>query len=494
MMRLIRAGTTCAVLAVVGGCASPFADHPYADWIHGEPSRWSLGADQPTHRHATLRTAPAEAANDSAELPEEPGPQDYVRLALRRNPSIRAAELRVQRLSERVPQVTSLEDPMFTVAPIGEMAETAEGRVELMTTLSQKLPTPGKLAARGRIAEGEAAMAAEDLLRTRLRVASDVRRAYWARYRAARTLEVIDRQENLLRRLRGAAEARYEAGQASQQEVVRATVEVTELEAQRLEARQQQDAATAMLNRLMDRPIDAELPLPRTIDPQGLELSLDTLLARASLDNPDLRRTRQQIDVYRQRLRLARLDRWPDLTTAVSYNAVDDGGTATSATGDDQWWLSFGINLPVWQGRRDAAEREAIKGIFESLSELTGRRNEVAFRVQDALSRIEAQQRTVALFRDRVLPQTRQALDAAERGYRVGSADYLDVMDSARQLLAYELLYHASVAQLEQDFADLQLVVGRELSRDGAIVPPAGVAAETDAAAASSSTNEDPSP
>ena len=75
------------------------------------------------------RAQAADAASARAEpeiaLDASAGAEDYVRLALARNPAIRAAERRVDRLRERVAQAESLPDPRLHVAPIGEMAETA---------------------------------------------------------------------------------------------------------------------------------------------------------------------------------------------------------------------------------------------------------------------------------------------------------------------------------------------------------------------------------
>ena len=136
-----------------------------------------------------------------------------------------------------------------------------------------------------------------------------------------------------------------------------------------------------------------------------------------------------------------------------------------SATGDDQWWLGFGVNMPIWLEKRDAAEREALKSMFQGIAELTEESNDVAFRVHDALVKVETQQRQVVLFRDVIIPQARQTVEASDSGYRTGKTDFLTLVDNWRNLLDFQLLYHQSLAQLEKDFADLQRVVGRDLVR-----------------------------
>ncbi|MDH3584347.1 MAG: hypothetical protein OER86_09045, partial [Phycisphaerae bacterium] len=147
-----------AVAAVTGsawGCAAGTgADDPFAAWPRHDAAladaARALGRDAgplpTTHRSAS-----------AVDLAADGGLDQLLHLALGRNPDIRAARQKVARLAERVPQVTSLEDPVLQVAPFGEMAETAAGQVGVMSGLSQRIPTPGKLQARGRIAAQEVA-------------------------------------------------------------------------------------------------------------------------------------------------------------------------------------------------------------------------------------------------------------------------------------------------------------------------------------------------
>src|SRR5690606_28428089 len=118
------------------------------------------------------------------------------------------------------------------------------------------------------------------------------------------------------------------------------------------------------------RPVDAPLPEPAAPSPRGLDLKLDALLARATSANPDLAAARQRIDAARQRLRAARLERVPDLTVGLQYNAVEDSGLSMAANGEDQWWLTFAVNLPIWSGKYDAMKDEARHGVLAELAEL----------------------------------------------------------------------------------------------------------------------------
>ncbi len=443
------------LVLLLGACSSsPLDDATYQAWQAPDSQ--------------TLHSRPAEATDavpDPTVDLTAAGPEDYVRIALQRNPSILAARRRVERLAARVPQVTSLDDPMLQVAPVGQMAETAAGQVGLMSSLSQKLPFPGKRDARGRIAEQDVAMASAELEQTRLQVAADTRRTYWSYYFATQAIATTRDSRELLSQLQQIAQTEYKAGTRSQTDVLRASVELSNLDNELVVLTQRQASARGMLNQLMDRPVDAALPEPRAIELERVTTQLDSLLAQAARQNPSLRKIHERIEQSRQQRKLARLNRRPDLTVSATYNVVDDKGLSMAANGRDQWWFGFGINLPIWNEKYDAAEREATSGLLENVADLTAQNNRVAFAVQDAYLKVEAQQKLVELFRDVILPQAQQAVDASSSGYQAGSVDFLTLVDNWRKLLNYQLMNHRALSEMEQAVADLELAVGGDVPR-----------------------------
>ena len=152
------------------------------------------------------------------ELPAQAGLEQYVHLALERNPRIHARIRELEALGLRVPQVTSLNDPMLSVMPpTGNMIQTAAGEVDGSIGISQGIPLPAKLESRGKIAEQVVKVALENLRSERLAVVSDVKQAYFAYYLAHVSIDVTNENQQLLMRLRDVAEAKYSAGTAPQQ-------------------------------------------------------------------------------------------------------------------------------------------------------------------------------------------------------------------------------------------------------------------------------------
>ena len=481
------------------GCQSPLDPPPH--WPRNAPSSREPAARPLTPRDAPRAAAPSPATTSPAttspatqprdaraSLAEHAGPAAYVALALKQNPAIQAARRRIRRMAARVPQATSLQDPMLQIAPFGEMAETAAGQTAVMAGVSQTLPLPAKLRTRGRIATRDVAMARQRLRQTRRRIARDVRRAYWRYYLATRSIDITRQHRAVLRRFHETVKAKYRAGTTAQADVLRAATELSRIEQKLTTLRQRRESAGAMLNRLMDRPGRRALPEPKQLTFRETTWRLNELLQRAAGRHPELKRLRESISKYRQRRRLANLNRWPDLTLSAQYNVVDDDGLSPVANGEDQWWFGLGFNIPLWQSKRDAAEREAQQGIFEALAQLNDAHNTVAFRVRDALARFQSQQEQVALFQRTILPQARQTLRASLSEYRAGRTDFLDVIEHWRRRLQLELAHHKALAQLEQDFADLKAQVGPGLDRH----PPR--AATAPASQPASQPNPDPTP
>ncbi len=438
------------------GCGPSTQQSPFAEWIDADALDREIVESDAMH---------AQAEREAINVPAQADAEVFVRLALERNPAIRSAQQRVRRLANRIPQVTSLDDPMLQVTPVGEMAETAAGQVDMMASVSQRLPLPDKLDARGRVAGQDVAEAVQQLEEVRLNVVADTRLAWWSYYYAIRAIEVTERNHLFVAQFKDVADAKFRAGAAAQEDVLRASVELHNLDNELIALHQRRTSAQAMLNRLIDRPADAPVPEPKPQSIEEIMLEFDALVADAAQAHPAIQRIRERIEGFRQRYELARLSRWPDLNVSASYNLVNDGGLSPVANGDDQWWIGFGINLPIWNERLDAAEREAIRGRLESIAALDDELNRREFRIQDALSKVESHQQQAILFRDVIVPEADQTVDASLSSYRAGKVEFLTLIDNWRKLLIFELTYHEHLAHLERSFADLQRAVGHDLSR-----------------------------
>jgi len=405
------------------------------------------------------------------DVPDSAGLADYVAFALERSPAIHRAVRDLQAMGYQVPQVTSLDDPMLTLLPpTGDMTQTAAGMMDAQIGISQKIPFPGRLHTRGKVAEQEVRMAFATLTDVRIRTVSDVARAYYDYYLADVSIEITRSSQDLLRQIRDVASARYRAGTATQQDVLRAEVELYSLTNELITLQQQRTTAQAKLNALMNRPVEAPLPPPKAFDLQSVDWRLPAALDQAVESNPQLVRLREQIKRDLESIHLARLKYLPDLQLGFSYTLIGSG-ISPVASGDDNWSLPFGLNLPIWWQRLRAGVLGANAQTLSSVEQFQEARNTIFFGLQDTLVKVDTQYRQAILYRDLLVPRARQTVEVSTAAYQAGNLEFTALIDNWRNWLKFSLAYHQALAGLEQRFADLQQLLGVRVPRRPAIEP-----------------------
>jgi outer membrane protein, heavy metal efflux system len=470
----LRLACIAGALIAAASCAS--IDPKLQDRIAAEAGELAPRVDDD---EAVLALAERTAAGglDGATivaLPDDAGLDDYVRIALADNPAIHRAIRDVQVLGFQVPQVTSLDDPMINlVPPTGDMVQTAAGMVGGSVGLSQKIPFPAKLSTKGRIVEQAVRMAFAQLADVRIAVVAQIQKAYYSLYLADVSIRINHESERLLGQIRDVAAARYRTGTATQQDVLRAEVELYNLTNELITFEQQRATAAALLNSLMNRSVDAPIPPPREFALAEVEWKLPQAIDRALASNPRLQRLQAKVKRDIQNVKLARLNYLPDLTVGYSYTFISSAGISPVASGDDVWNFAFGLNLPIWWQRLRARVLEMNAQTLSSVEQYDELRNMVFFQIQDALVKIDTQYRRAALFRDLIVPRAWQVVEVSSSEYQAGALEFTALIDNWRKWLDFSLAYHRALAELEQRFADFQQLIGVPVPRrsEETIVP-----------------------
>jgi cobalt-zinc-cadmium efflux system outer membrane protein len=405
----------------------------------------------------------------------------YIREALERNPAVQAAVADVEAKLEKIPQVTSLPDPILRAIVRPEPIQTAAGDVYFTLGAGQNIPFPAKLDRAGRIAAAEVRMAIEQLNMARLRVMADVERAYYSLYLMDRYIELTAANRALLEDLEQVVSTQYQVGRVPQQDVLRVQTALAKLRDDENRYRLRRASAAAALNQIMDSPPGQPQPVTELLDVEAVGLDVEKLIRLAEEHNPELAALAEQINRDQERIELARLGYWPDVTLGFEWNHLE-GREAfrpppnpqtgiippynrASENGDDNWGISVQMNLPVWFQRIEAAKREARENLLKTQHELRSARNLVSFRIYEAWTRVEAQQQTVQLLQSTLIPQAQQTYEVTLTAYQAGEMDFLNVIDSWRRWLDFELMRHRETVDLETAFSDLQREVGLQLVR-----------------------------
>ena len=448
--------------------------------------RYERQRAQETQQYGSLRqqdSAAAQSEEGLERLAQEPMLAQLIAEALDRNPDILAAMETARSKASVIPQVTALPDPFLSTKTMPEPVRTAEGDNFFVLSFKQTLPVPEKLDRRGRMALEETRMAMEQLAQTRLRVIADVKRSYFSLFAIDKTIGITEENKTLLRDLIEVARGQLVVGRRQQADVLRAQVEFSNLETKLVRLAQQRTTAVSLLNTLLDRPHVTSVRSPPDYDVRRFDVRLEQLLARALLENPELRRSKQQVARDEQAVRLARLAYWPDFTLGFEWMQMDPrgafnprrnpttgvrpGSPQLSEDGSDNWAITFGFNVPLWIERIEGGIREAEQRLSASRREQVSMQNTVTFRVQDALARVRSLRDIANLYATSIVPQAQQAYEVSRAGYIAGTSDFQYVIDNWQKWLFFRIEYYRTLGDLERSVADLEQAVGISIVEAG---------------------------
>ena len=373
-----------------------------------------------------------------------------------RNPDIRASEARYLAMRERPIQEGTLPDPSVGVRYHNEDWKFSFGESDFSffeVSAEQEIPFPGKLSLRERIAEREAERERAMRDMTVLMVLATVASSY-------ADLTVIERSEEILRESFGLlgfmieqAAARYRVGEASQQDVLRATLERGALEERLTMLTRSRTTAAATLKSLLDLeerdalPRTASLPEPRPVEAIGV---LNERLAGRS---PVLRAAREEVLRSETALHLALREYFPDFALM--------GGYTNKERLLPEWELGVRVSVPLYYWRRQRAAVAEAR-FAERAAEHSRRNTQVGLeaRLADLHAMAEASSRLVRLYGEALIPQARLTLESSRASYSVGRVDFLTTLTAFTALLEYRLRYAEETGNLVRALAEIGPLVG----------------------------------
>ena len=395
-------------------------------------------------------------------------PVEYlVDTALDVHPRIRAARARVAAASNRAPQVSALEDPVLSnnFYPISDQAlQTAAGRAGNTLSVSQKYPWPEKRWTKAAIADREMQIAAARLQQVSLEVEETVRLAYYELWFAHRAIEITDQNRQIAAELVKLAEARNAAG-GSQQDVLRAQLQLDSLQDRLIALRKQKGVAQADLAALIGSPSAVGVEPTADINIDEVPQQVDALFAAAIECSPRLQEQQWAVSRDRQKQRLACLQKYPDFAFGAGWQTITESDAVAGgiANGHDNVSFLVGLTLPIWRGRINSGIREASANVSASSREFTDARDDTFRQIRRLSEQAQAADEQLRLYNERILPRAKRALQLASADYRGRLVDFGEVADGFTEVLMFELQVARNTATLAGALAQMQRVVGCEV-------------------------------
>jgi cobalt-zinc-cadmium efflux system outer membrane protein len=407
-----------------------------------------LAQDSPVEASAEAGTS-ADLHRQALTLPAA------LREALSANPELKALRSEFEAARAAPVQERFLAAPMFETQIWGWPVTTLNpARTDMYMFMGeQEIPGRGKRALRAAVGEREADVAQQRVLVRANEILDEVRHVHADLMLARETLPLLDEQADILRSIADAATVRYTAARAGQQDTVRALLELTRLDTERIEWRARARDAETRLNTLLGRPVAA--PIESLAHDFVPDVSIANLELVALERHPEVAMARA--DMAREHAELARIqgDRRPDFVVGGGYMLQPGGAGAWTARAGVSW-----PNAPWSRSRLNAAIDAQERRVLAAKARVEAAESVVRRSVQQAVIRFESARQRVQLLETTVLPQVRHAFELSRVAYTADRGGFGDLIDAQRAMVAAR----AQIAMAETDehhaFSEIERAVG----------------------------------
>lgn len=384
--------------------------------------------------------------------------QDLIDEALKNSPEILLSEARASASEYRIPQTTSLPDPMFMFGyqndgfksyTLGKSSDS-----QWMFSASQMFLFPGKRSLKGEMATRDAESQKATYDHVRLKTVERIKELFYDLLFAYKNIDLIGDKSALFSRIEDAALARYSSGMGSQQEVLMAQTEKYMLLEKEEMLKQRIQSLEAMLNTSVGRDVTA--PLGRPGDPvlTPYARTMEDLLKTHGEHSPLIRSKERMVAAAEAKVQMAKREYYPDFTVNATY--FKRGGEF-----EDMWSLTTTINVPLFYRKKQRhAVYEAEALLSEARHELEGTKLMLSSTIRDNYSMVKTAERLMELYRNALIPKTSQDFELSLTGYVTGKVEAITVINRLKSLLDFEILYWNQFAEREKAMARIEALTG----------------------------------
>ena len=379
---------------------------------------------------------------------------------MRNNPGVIAARAHWQAQTKVPIQAATLPDPQvslqhFTVgSPQPFSGYESSDFYYTGFGVSQDIPGPGKLRLQKSEAEKDAEYARHRYEAAEREVEERVREIYFELFYHAKTLVILDRNQDELRLIQQIAETRYRVGEGLQQDLIKAQLQTTEILKEHAMHHQEEDQEQLALKQILGRDPDSRNIEIGEVQPTHLQLDSSQLAQLAASGSPELAADRAMEARSSEALKLAHQGYWPDFTVGYTFEKTGPGFR-------DYYMLNLGAKIPLyfWRKQTPAIEQAALEA--EAAREQTrATRLQVSTAAESSLVALRTAERIMSIYRDGLIPQAETSQASAMAAYRVGKVDFQTLLSSVLDLQNLRQEYYRSLADHEIAIAKIQQVIG----------------------------------
>ena len=388
--------------------------------------------------------------------------QNAIDLALQQNPQLILAHQQIAAARGRSLQSAAL-PPTGFFARVNEISFDLREQGEFEIGVSQSFEFPGKRGGRKALAQADWQIAELRLRRIHSRLRSEVKRRYFENLLAKENVSTQQFTVQILQDLQQLLADRYRDGSASYVEIVRSRVELGQGRSELADARQKQTTALASLNLLLGREIGSPVEFSDTLFYTPLPLPRDSLFAQVLRQSTLRQILTAGIERQHRALQLARINGRPDFSLGAAFQRVAENPPFTAAQPNGETVNAFSvearIDLPLFNRAAPKGEQQIARTeLAIAETQLKYFTHQLGSNFEMAFARATAAEQQLLEFRDVIVPESQNAIEAALVAYQSDQLALTDLLDVYRTAGRARLEFSQAVFNYLTAGVDLETV------------------------------------
>lgn len=371
------------------------------------------------------------------------------------NYALLAGMSRVAAAEHNADSIRIWRDPEFEIGGMAAESMMRKEDGDIIYGLEQMLPVFGKEKAQREAARAEVGLEEATLDYEFQTLRKELAEGMFQAALADEILLLTEEDLQWLNTLVASLEERYQAGDATQVDLLRTQNERARRREQLTTARNTREDAYVLVNRMLNWNVHsawAPLRLPEV----GSRVPYNESLVRyARRYEPQVKLLREEINRNNAVARATRKEKRPDLTLGLESRQFSETGEPRSGS------VLLKLTLPWFNsGKYESAIRRDEARVRDAENRLEDYHYQVAAEVHHLTARIDAARRDALVYRDEIIPRSEQALASAYSAWQSNRDRFRDLLDARRMLIEARQSYFTAIAEQYMAMSDLVLCCG----------------------------------
>ncbi len=232
-------------------------------------------------------------------------------------------------------------------------------------------------------------------------------------------------------------------------DLLRLQVEIKELEDNIASLNNQKRMLTIQINTLLNRNINIEITVSESLQVPEYDFENPSLIDSLKANNPMIKMNRADIETFKQRQKMNRKMGYPMIGLGMNYSLINKSEMSTSEmNGNDMIMPMINLKLPIYRKKYKASVKEAELLENSATDQLTNTENMLLMELSGYQYALKDAKRGLLLYSE-IASLTQKSFDILLVQYSSSGADFDAIIRLHRQLLDYRLNFiEAQVEQL----------------------------------------------